>query len=419
MKNYFGWGIRLASLSLLLCPIFSDTSIILYPTTHALITSKAKFSKISEKTTVVYGLPRGLIPAYFSVNAPEAALLELRGIQPIDFYDALIGKKVTIANQDYEFLGTTPDHIVVKSGEKTLFFSKNTPLQSSEKSVTNLRQATVYGVVPTDMTWSGVVDTLPSQMTYVLTLGPIYSFLNAAVQIQNQTDMTFDHAKIEIKVGGRLFETGGGSPHPMAMMKMAQMDASSVVTAGDVQFYYSVPGTVSLPADATVVVPVFQTNRLRPQTIYRLDCSRFNPDTPELQLQRQLLCKNNSGYPLAAGTVQIMSDQRLVAVGTLPETGAEGDLRIPYGNAIDVMGTRKVVSTNTVDHIRTETIEINIINGSSKLAPVEVVETYWGNWEVVRASQGYRRAGSNQIIFEPRLGPKTAETITVTVKFVQ
>jgi hypothetical protein len=114
-----------------------------------------------------------------------------------------------------------------------------------------------------------------------------------------------------------------------------------------------------------------------------------------------------------------MSDQRLVAVGTLPETGAEGDLRIPYGNAIDVMGTRKVVSTNTVDNIRTETIEINIINGSSKLAPVEVVETYWGNWEVVRASQGYRRAGSNQIIFEPRLGPKTAETITVTVKFVQ
>ncbi len=274
------------------------------------------------------------------------------------------------------------------------------------------RSAIIYGSpsLRPNPKWSAVLNSLPSTVSYVLTLGSINSTLSGILNISNRSEIDFFDAKVEVKIGDGLFSDSGAQPVLLRTMS----DSSTVTTGGPSHYFYSLTAPVNIPANQIVNVPIFSHDRIRVVTIFRFDGDRWgNTDSP-VQLDQELVFQNTTGYPITPGPVQVVADGRLVAIGSVGSVRGDGEARVRFGTAIDVTATRKVVPS-MVEKSREETIEINLTNASSKLAIIETTEPCWGTTKIVRASQGYTRL-NNRIKFESRLGPKEGQTISITLR---
>jgi len=346
-------------------------TIILYPPDYALITQPTR-PTVTAKGLVFAPLPAGIMPQYFSIQGVSGPI-------------SLSG-----------FVSTDNSNIHTTS-----------PLP---------RMAIVSGVAfSTPTQWSSVVNSLPSSVTYALILGPTLSTFNAILNVSNRSEMSFSEAKVEIKIGDGLFAASGPGPRPMMMKAIADM--SVVGTSGPSHYFYALTQPVTIPINDTVNIPLFSYDRLRVNRICKFDGGRWGNTEFPVQLDQELRFQNTTGYPIAPGTVQIMSEGRLVAIGSIDAIRDDGLARVQIGPAIDVTATRKSTSTQA-EKSRLETIEIQLSNASNKVATIESIEPYWGTVEVLSASQGYKRT-ANRIQFETRLGPKEVQTIALTLKYSQ
>ena len=345
-------------------PIFSAKPIIIfYPPDYALVTVPAQ-PVSTDHGIVLYNLPAGLMSQYFSIQGVTGS--------------------------------------VSFSGLMTTDNSRPAPRRS----------ALIYGTqsLGPNPKWSAVLHSLPSTVSYVLTLGSINSTLSGILNISNRSEIDLLDAKVEVKIGDGLFSDSGARP----MLMKTMSDSTTVTAGGPSHYFYSLTAPVTLLANQVVNIPIFTYDRIRALTIFRFDGGQWgNTDSP-VQLNQELVFQNTTGFPIAPGSVQIVADGRLIAVGSIGSIQGDGEARIHFGTAIDVTATRKIFAS-VVEKFRQETIEINLTNASSKLAIIETTEPCWGTTEIAHASQGYTRL-NNRIKFESRLGPKEGQTISVTFR---
>jgi hypothetical protein len=132
---------------------------------------------------------------------------------------------------------------------------------------------------------------------------------------------------------------------------------------------------------------------------------------------------NRMGMPLPAGTVRVYkADARgnlqFLGEDTIDHTARNETVRLYIGDAFDVVGTRREVSTRQINNREREmTIEVEVRNRKETAVEVDVVErVFWGDWRITETSHPNERLDARTARFRVRLGADETQTIRYTAR---
>lgn len=132
--------------------------------------------------------------------------------------------------------------------------------------------------------------------------------------------------------------------------------------------------------------------------------------------------ENGLGMPLPKGVVRVYkadSDGQLQFLGedSIDHTPKDEKLRINVGNAFDIVGKRTATDREGMGSygIR-ESYSIELKNHNTEDVKITVIEHLYGNWQVTKASEQYRKKDANTIEFEVIVPKDGSKTITYTAE---
>lgn len=132
---------------------------------------------------------------------------------------------------------------------------------------------------------------------------------------------------------------------------------------------------------------------------------------------------NSMGMPLPKGKVRVYKkDSRgnlqFLGEDLINHTPRNETIRLYIGDAFDVVGTRRQVSTRTISRcVSEQEYEIQVRNRKETAVDVDVVERVWGDWTITQKSHEYNDLDSRTIEFPVHLDPDETEEVTYTIRF--
>lgn len=132
--------------------------------------------------------------------------------------------------------------------------------------------------------------------------------------------------------------------------------------------------------------------------------------------------ENGLGMPLPKGVVRAYkadSDGQLQFLGedSIDHTPKDEKLRINVGNAFDIVGKRTVTDREGMGaYGNRESYSIELKNHKTDDAKIIVTEHFYGNWQITKASEQYKKKDANTVEFEVNVPKDGTRTITYTVE---
>jgi hypothetical protein len=133
--------------------------------------------------------------------------------------------------------------------------------------------------------------------------------------------------------------------------------------------------------------------------------------------------KNNMGMPLPKGVVRLYKkdqDGALQFIGEdrIDHTPEDEVIRLKVGDAFDIVAERvqtdfKVLSSG---HLYESSYKVTIRNHKEEDVVVSVVESLFGDWEVVAKSHEFEKEASHRIRFDVPVERKASAELTYTVR---
>lgn len=128
------------------------------------------------------------------------------------------------------------------------------------------------------------------------------------------------------------------------------------------------------------------------------------------------------GMPLPAGVVRVYkadSEGQLQFLGedSIDHTPKDEEIEIAVGSAFDVTGTRTQTDYQRVSNdVWRESYEIELKNHKSEAQKIRVVEHFYGDWEIIKNSDTYRKADAYTAEWEVTVPADSSKKVTFTVE---
>lgn len=247
---------------------------------------------------------------------------------------------------------------------------------------------------------------------------PISVDVLGLAKIVNPCPRSFDHATVWL-IGSDGKEEGDDLRKQPGFLSLDEFSPLSDLwrarlPEAPAEHEYAIQEKVDVPEAGVVHVVVVNAKRKPAEQVYFMDSeefslSRMGKDAP---LKKIIVFKNSArqglGIPLPAGAGEIF-----VGGGRtywqqdawIPNTPAEGEIRIDLGVAQNVRGLRQSVDrTPVVSGFYEETFRLITRNESDRSIRLEINEKPPVNleWSVVRASRPYKLQ-SNRLVFRPEV----------------
>ncbi len=183
---------------------------------------------------------------------------------------------------------------------------------------------------------------------------------------------------------------------------------------------YTLGRTIDLPDGTDRLAIPF----LRPVEFKSWDEFVYDGQSDKEKVRATLVFRNTS-RPLPGGVVQVYTadDQgnlALIGESGIRHTPKDEKIRLLLGYAFDLVGKRVRVSSKRLSKtVRQETWRITIRNHKTEPVSVTVREYAYGDWQIIRCSESWRRVSSNS--FEiPLAVPASGEnSVTYTIEYRQ
>jgi hypothetical protein len=244
--------------------------------------------------------------------------------------------------------------------------------------------------------------------------------LSGWASIVNRTGTSFDGAKVALVAGE--IHRAGETPERGAAAEEASPKPPGPA-ARDLFAYHLYPlGTMDLRYLETTQVPIVEPVRVPARRGYVYDAAR---DGSRVRVRLELGNDKSQGLgvPLPAGRVRVYEAdpsgaRTLVGEDAIGHTAAGERIRILSGTAFDLVGDYTRVSHTRVSRNVTEdAYTVTIRNRGTKPATVTVIETLYGNWEIIAKSAPYRKKEANTIEFDLDVPAGQSATMNYTVRY--
>ena len=263
---------------------------------------------------------------------------------------------------------------------------------------------------------------------YVATLSvdEDYIDLTGWVTLTNNTNMTFEDAKLKL-VAGDINTVTSYMTDQMVRYEYASVMAKNTAAGfTEKEFFdyhlYDLQYPTTIKASQTKQIELLSASKIPVTKKYVFD-GLYN-DKVQVLMEFKNDEKSNLGVPLPKGTIRVSksdNDGSLEFIGedSIDHTSKDEEVEVTLGNAFDVTGTRtRVSSRKTGSNSREDTYEIVIKNHKDAPVNVTVVEHLggWELWEIVSSSSPYEKVDSNTVNFVPTVGADGTVTISYTVE---
>ena len=271
------------------------------------------------------------------------------------------------------------------------------------------------------------------------------------VTMDNQSGKTFDQATIKLMAGevNKIQPNNGMYAISAAVAMDAREQAGPQVQekAFDEYHLYTLPRPVTLHDRETKQVEFIRASNVKAQRVYVYDGARvpqqyqywgyeqirqnreygteMNTDVWVMQEINNTKA-NNLGIPLPKGRVRFYrrdTDGALEFVGEneIKHTPLDETLRIPTGNAFDIVGERRQTNyqLDLNGHKIDESFEIKIRNHKKEGATVRVVEHLYRclNWEISQKTDDFLKTDSRTAEFRVHVPAGGEKTLTYTAHY--
>ena len=238
--------------------------------------------------------------------------------------------------------------------------------------------------------------------------------------IVNRSGTSFDRASISLVAGE--VHRAGETPDRGPVSEEAPAPATPATTQLFAYHEYPIPDKQKLDHLATVQVPLIGPARVEARRTYRYDGARDGSKV-RVQVEFENAKASGLGVPLPEGRVRIYAPgeqgaRTLIGEDRIPSTAAGEHVRLLSGIAFDLVGDRSRIAHNRVSRNVTEDqFQIRLRNQGSKAATVTVVETLYGNWEIIQKSADFRKHDADSAEFDIPVPAGKESVLTYTVRY--
>lgn len=244
--------------------------------------------------------------------------------------------------------------------------------------------------------------------------------LTSWVTLDNKSGATYKQAALKLMAG----DVRKIQPQVTRMHKEAYMRASGASTPAQ-QFQeqsfaeyhlYTLQGKTDLNDNETKQLSLFNANQVpahkqfiydpAPHVIYPwMDRGGDRTKKVAVKIEVDNSEKNNLGMPLPKGKVRVYkrdADGAMQFIGEdlIDHTPRDEKIRLYIGDAFDIVGERKQLSTQRIsEKVTRESYEISLRNHKDKEVTVTAVEHAWGTWKILTNSHEFKKKDSSTFEF--------------------
>lgn len=274
--------------------------------------------------------------------------------------------------------------------------------------------------------------------------------LSAWVTLMNLSGASYDNARLKL-IAGEVHRVEPQRPQQMMRTRAAVMEADQAAGFEEQPFFeyhlYSLPRRTDVGQNTTQQITLFPTAtdvETEKVMVYyglpeaanwgffpepRTDRSfgtQSNKDV-DVYIRFQNEEKNNLGRPLPRGKIRVYKQSpngggvEFVGEDLIDHTPKDEEILVRVGQAFDVVGERTQTDyrIDARKHEIVETFRIELRNHKEEPVDVLVKENLyrWVNWEIVEASDDYKKIDARTIHFPVKIPADGEEVVTYTVRY--
>lgn len=267
------------------------------------------------------------------------------------------------------------------------------------------------------------------------------------ITMHNQSGRDFDKAKIKLLAGdvNKITPPSREKFARMAGPAMAMSEPEVTEKTFDDFHLYSLQRPTTLLHQETKQVEFIRASAVKSETIYTYDGAnianwqsidpafrRANEEfgtqsSTKIAITREFknTKQNNLGIPLPKGSIRFYRADgdtlEFTGENELDHTPADELIKIPTGDAFDLVGERKRTDfqIDTANKSATETFEITLRNRKKDPVTIRVIEHLYrsANWKITPHSDAFTKTQSHQVQFPIPVKPGEERKMTYTVQY--
>jgi hypothetical protein len=245
--------------------------------------------------------------------------------------------------------------------------------------------------------------------------------LQGWASVENRSGATYPDAKIKLIAGS--VHRAPAKRGPIQPMEGIAMRAGMVAEERPFFEYhlYEVPMRATLAQNEVKQLGLLQAQGIRSVKKFTYD-GATDARSVKVTLEFENTGAAGLGMPLPGGVVRVFQRDRdgsleLAGEDRIEHTARGEKVRVNVGSAFDIAAERKQTDTKQISQRVTEaSYEITLRNHKKEPVDVTVVERAWGDWEIVKSSQDWKKKDAMTLEFAAHCLPETPLTLTYTIR---
>ncbi len=249
--------------------------------------------------------------------------------------------------------------------------------------------------------------------------------ISSWVSVDNRSGATYEDAKLKLMAGDvRVEAPRGGRARNLAVFEKTALaaDAPSFEEKAFFEYHmYTLQRPTTLKDRQTKQIALFSPAKVSAKREYV-----YHGQRDQKKVNVNLVFKNEEkaglGIPLPAGKVRVYqedSDGALEFVGEdrIEHTPKDEDVRLVIGSAFDIVAEREMTDTQRITkQVREETYRIKLRNHKDEDVIVTIVESVYGDWDVLEKSHEFEKKNARTIEFKVAVKSGKETVITYRVR---
>lgn len=246
--------------------------------------------------------------------------------------------------------------------------------------------------------------------------------IRAWVNIDNKAGMTYENTTLKL-VSGRINRVSQ-IVTPRAEEKAVAGEAISQTPFTEEPFFeyhlYSLEKPATLENNQAKQLSLLSANSVPVEKKLIYDRSLSEKILAYLTLKNSK--ESGLGIPLPKGIVRIYNVDssgglQFLGEDRIKHTPEAGEIRVTVGSAFDLTAKQNETNYQRIsDNVERVTYQIELNNSKSEAQPVTIVEHLFGEWEILKSSDSYKKIDAFTIEFRVIVPAKGTKLVSYTVE---
>lgn len=367
----------------------------------------------------------------FDLSDPATSFLKNVFVPSLDNEAAIIQKSVhkniTIQTKNGTLTGeliSLDSNLVLKTEKGTLIIPRE-EISRVESAFEPIAFSKVYATLINDnvgahrLGISYLFSGVSWDANYVVTLADKLD-LNSFIQVKNNAGRDFEDVALKFVAGDVGRVSSYPYPLPAFESKQGATAGENLITEQPLAEYhmYTLNETTTLKDGEETQLTLHAFKSIPFEKIFVFAPSESNKVKFSVLFQNKK--ESGVGAPLPAGTVRVYQSDgegglQFIGEDSISHTPENSNVTLSVGAAFDIVANRTRLEYKTTNCTSTTTYDVNIRNEKEEDIKVDVLERFYGDWNITSESQPHKSKTAEEVVWELSIPKKQSKALQYTI----